>query len=355
MCRAVGSLRSVLIQSTAVVLMAFAFRSVAAAQDAIVLRPPLEELSPDVEEKSREPAKEPGPIDHRSLLADLGSLRLGPDSCGRAFVNEVCPSEEAPGSVVVQYHGLQAIAVRRIMGYYRRLTSDQLQAYWFGRSPTPIEMDAEVERVAGGDQDVWWRRTWRQSLTPENGGAPVEPVIRHVGHEIEVVRLGELSLTTEGRVRCEWLRLKFENEWIPNAIKGPLSSLMRQRFEARLQHPVPQLMSERRSDLSVRFEDDASIELERLRSAHPWPKGETPRGNLWTGDGWNLSFRPTLQIRLPKLRAPETAIGSISAQIDFMAYTDRAREPWVAVSLHVCGQPAQRQIEATLEAEILRW
>ena len=67
----------------------------------------------------------------------------------------------------------------------------------------------------------------------------------------------------------------------------------------------------RGSTSASRVDDDAEVELERtlrgtlrariLRRLRSTARARnTPRGNLWTGDGWNVSFRPTLQLRVPQ-------------------------------------------------------
>lgn len=368
----------------------------ARAQDVVALRPPglaedaaRSRVADEGRSGGRSEWRGERPLEHRSILLDLGSLRLSDESAGASLLNEIAPETEAPGSVVRAYHGIQAILVRRALGYYHELLSEDTRTLW---DRSQLGISAFQDRCWGvaaleGDLNAggrWWERTWRQSLLPEKGGARSGTRVEEVGREIELVRLGEVALTTEGKVRVGRLSVYVDDDRVYERVRSPLESLAtpqsRARSDAHLARSPgaspsagdpsgkdrPRLPADDgHVDLGIGLEDDADVELEQAlrgslrarvlaRIAGP-SRGTTPRGNLWTGDGWNVSVRPTLQLRIPQLSALEGTVGQAAVQVDVGLYPNDLREPWAIVTLRVKGNPRAREVVASLDFEVVRW
>jgi hypothetical protein len=373
---------------------------VVSAQDVVALRPPSlvggEGVRDDDGVRSRVDEARPersarGPVlDHRSILLDLTSLRLPPGEEVRSLVSEIAPEVDAPGSVIRSYHGFQGVFQRHLMGYYHQAVSEYLHQIWAGGSLTPAELEEractifyyEVDHSTGGR---WWDRTWRQSLTAEKGGASALPRVENVGSEIELFHLGEVAVTTEGKVRIGRLGVYVEDDRVYERVKSSLEPIATPQAKARTEphaargvqtgapppettptkpKPLPLPTDEARIDLRVAMDDDAEIELQRTlrgtmreRFLRSYRNGSTstPRGNLWTGDGWSVSVRPFLHLRVPQMSSPDTTVGSAGAQLDVTLFRADTRDAWAVVMLRVQGRPHQNEVTSTLDFELVRW
>jgi hypothetical protein len=395
--------RGALGAASGAILSLFGFSVVGAraarAQEVIALKPPIavaamgdpeiESARSRVEEARPERPSEPSPLEHRSILLELGTLRLPPIGAGRALVNEIAPEADAPGTVVRTYRGLQGVLYRRAMGYYHRLATDTLRSLWAGTSISAMQFQEDLDYVGAQEADFfaggrWWERTWRQSLLPEKGGAPATPRVIEIGKEIELFRVGELAFTTEGKLRAGRLSVYLSDDKVYEKIRAPLDNLnaaqSRARSDAHLARgpaaptPAPDVNAPKprpstddaRIDLSIALEDDAEVELERSlrgtlrarvlrRFANGPARGNTPRGNVWTGDGWNVSFRPTLQLRLPQLGDLPSAVSQAAAEVEVSFFPRELREPWAILVFKVRGAPSPREVTACVDFEVVRW
>ncbi|MBI3723402.1 hypothetical protein HY251_05535 [bacterium] len=319
--------------------------------------------------------------------ARAGALARPWRSSGSALVHEIAPEDDGPGSVITNYRGVQSVVVRRLMGYYRRIVADDFRERWRGTSLSLLQLEGlerrleekELELARGGN---WGARTWRQSLVPEKGGAPVQLRIDTIGSEIELLRIGELAFTNEGKLRLGRLSVYLDDERtyekLSKVREVATAPVPRARADAHLARapgaaasdraaPSPvNLSEENRFDLTLALdEEDAQLELERLtrgtlreglrRVASGGRRGWTPRGNLWTGDGWNVTVRPTLRLRLPSFSALEETISNAAVEVNVLFFTRGAREPWGALSLRVHGRPSDNELVASVEFDFLRW
>ncbi len=327
------------------------------------------------------------PLEHRSILLDLGTLR--PTSAAdAAFVNEVAPEEECPGSLIHTYRGLEAVAVRRILGYYAHVFQVDTAKRWAGTNDSPFDMDQRIRDMVDAQSDLgtggrWWERTWRQSLTPQLGGAPSTPRVQVTGEEIELFHLGELSITNEGRVKVGRLSLYLDDDRIYQQIeqktRDTLILQVRARLDANLARvatppdrdraektvKAPGVPEESHPDAALELtEDDALLELERVlagtsreRARPASGKFETPKGSLYTGDGWNLSLHTTFHLRVPdSTSSPEGAISTVAAELDLNLYPGETRQLFGYIAFKASCDPHDRNaVMASVELDIFRW
>lgn len=161
-----------------------------------------------------EPAPDAARLPDLPDLPDLG-LRLprfswaAPRPAGD-LVDQVTLTRLPPGSLVVRYEGLQGLVVRRLQRELRVRWQRSLRDAWDAGvldddayEGALEEMYDELTDVAAGGR--WWTRSWRDSLPEAKGGAPARPYVHIVGQRVEVLRLGWLSLTSDGRARVDGL------------------------------------------------------------------------------------------------------------------------------------------------------
>jgi hypothetical protein len=326
------------------------------------------------------------PLEHRSILLELDLLHAPPlgDS---ALLNELAPEEIAPGSLVSSYRGVQSLVVRRLLGYFRHLSSVSMQTRWEKSDESIFDMERSVRRETEDEADLrsggrWWDRTWRQSLVPSRGGAPAEPTVIAVGQEVELFRFGEVSLTNEAQIRLGRLSLYLDDDRIYELVGQRARDAFLAATQAKARpdpnaarpaptvpgqdpsKPVKTLVSEEsRIDISIGLgEDDADVELERVLAGTERQRGrrtagrfETPKGNLVTGEGWNLCAHPALGLRLPTSSDMTQAFSSVSIAFDVNLFPGETRQLWGLVSLRFQASPSGRTCSATLDFEVLRW
>ena len=315
------------------------------------------------------------PIEHRSVLRDLGALVPRFDE-GEILLGLSSPD---PGPVVYQYRGLQGVAVRRLLGLYRTLARDMLRDRWNRSSDTIFDLERRMGSLAAAEAD--WRaggsfleRSWRQSLVPARGGPPLEPRVELHGSEVEVFRVGEAAYTTEGRLRLGRLALIFDDgrtyerrasrdlARLGNLVDVQLGRVGGSRGSERspLERPIA-AASDAFDDprIQVRFvlaADDARLDCERALAgtARARCDRKTPRGNLFTGDGWNLNATPTLQVRWPGARLV-SLLGSIAFEVELGLFPGERRALFATLSLKVRARPARGDVSATLDLEVAKW
>lgn len=322
-------------------------------------------------------------FEHRSILLDLSQLRPPPSFDDDALVNEIAPEADSPGSLSYTYEGLYSIVVRRAVGYYRRLFSDQLKARWDESNDSIFTIQNRLELMGAAEADLqsggrWWERTWRQSLTPQSGGAPPHRVLQ-IGKELEIFRLGEVALTNEGKLKVGNLSLYLDDDRIYERIeqrtREALFTAGRARADANLsrvvstdkeraERPVRALGDEAKVDVSVGLlEDDAALDLERVLAGTTRARTrrggqfQTPRGNVLTGDGWNMSFRPNVSLKLPDGGAGVfSAISRAEAVVDLRLYPGETRQLFGILTFRASTSGRDGfGFTGQVQLEIVRW
>ena len=318
-------------------------------------------------------------LEHRSILLDIDSFRA-PSSRDNSLVDELAPEERPPASLVHSYRGIQAIVTKRLLGYYRRLFSSAMRTRWNESNDTIFDLERRFAQETAAEEDLsnggrWWDRTWRQSLVPSRGGAPAQPLVITLGTEVDALRADEVSLTTEGKIRLGRFSLFLDDDRVYERLGEKARDLVLAVVKARPDTNVPRpssstadrpvkamIVEESRIDMSVGLaEDDAEQELTRVlagtgrQRVRKVDRYRTPRGNLFTGNGWNLSIHPSLSLRLPTSNDLTQACSNVSVEFDLNLFPGEARQQWGLVSVELQASPNTRIYSAVALFEILRW
>jgi hypothetical protein len=205
--------------------------------------------------------------------------------------------------------------------------------------------------------------------------------IVEVGHDLEIVRFGEVALTNTGKLACGRLSLYLDDDHIYQSIerrtREALFTPSKAKSDAsqsrsalvdkeKATSPQKTLVGEQAGvDLSMGlFEDDAILDLERVLSGTSRERirdrsgrFQTPRGNVLTGTWWNLSLRPNLQLRLPdSTSCLESSIANAELVLDIGLFPGETRQLWGVLSLKVCTSPRDKDlVTASIDLEIIRW
>lgn len=146
----------------------------------------------------------PPQIDEPSLLDRLDDLK--PDYVRQedCLMSEMCPKDYAPGELRTRYDGIEKVVVNRLLSYYNRFWNNYLNDRFYKGSESYLDyeksLDERSDTEAYFQQDYWWTRSWRQSLTEEKGGAGPQKTIT-IGKELAVFEFGELRLTNTGQIK----------------------------------------------------------------------------------------------------------------------------------------------------------
>jgi len=194
------------------------------------------------------------------------NIKLGPIGAHRYrdannWLNSVTAYRATPGSLVIRYEGVQRLLVRQARSQERWFIRMAVRHGWYVR-PEVNDFSPLFNSQAESDWDghnlngAWWSRSWLDSRTPENGGAPYRPYVHTTGKET-TLNLGPLSITNELNVRLDYVGLFEVN---PN--------------------PVPQNGEKRAARLSV--------------DVRPLPATNTTRHAI------RFSVRPRVRIGVPR-------------------------------------------------------
>jgi hypothetical protein len=362
------------------------------AGDAISLYPPdwTRDDGLRTEPRTLEPPPSSGApaIDHRSIVLDLKRLTFAGHGADGGFVHEVAPPSS--NHAVYDFSGIPCVLYHFVMGYYKQAFQDELYQHWATGYMTIMDLEHAHERYVNGLAEArygrWWDRTWRESLPVEKGGIPLKPQVIEIGREIEVFRLWDFALTTEGRVVAPGnVALYLSDDRVYQSVPTArtierdtaTANVRRDSLEARNDPKAPSLIDRdppgshlRAGDDSyfARFvEDDVRIDLLRVlhgvtreryaRTFDASLRAPTPAGNMYTGDGWNLVGRLTV-IAKASMSMP---LSYASGQLELNLFPGLSREHWATLHLRMkvqsktqAGSPPFPFV-AQLDFEVLGW
>lgn len=188
------------------------------------------------------------------------------------WLDLVTPTVLPPGSLRVQYEGLQAFAMKHASRRYRREWSSAIDERYDSGALNAHEADRarELQAQLLADQDAggrWWERAWLYSLP---GGAPNRPHVYTYGREAEILRLGPLRLNNElkGRLDMNWFDpvRAVAREIVPWCVEEgedepwPFEVKVKPRAKAKLSGSSGRIKAEASVRAVVTF--DAGVELE---------------------------------------------------------------------------------------------
>lgn len=159
------------------------------------------------------------------------------------FISNVTLSRPPPpGSMTIKYGGLHGLVVRRVQGRLKREWRDSIQDAWENGLLDDQEYRSKITDMQNELTDFevggrWWERRWWDSLPPERGGAPADPLVVQIGDAHEVCRLGPFRLTNEFRVRVDdigafRMRGSIESDATDALASGKLRDVLPSDFDA---------------------------------------------------------------------------------------------------------------------------
>ncbi len=266
-----------------------------------------------------------------------------------------------PGSVVIEYEGLQGYVVHEIENRLSRQWSKDVRALdrWDGPyGPTLRErFQAMHDLRKDHERGRWWDRTWWQSAPASKGGAPDDPFVQQIGQRVEILALGPLSFTNDLRAQVADIAL-FQLD--PGFVYRDLDR----------EEPVKARDYARLDRSGGLLEDDEARDDEVPGRVQPRPGRPslvigsdsealaftfTPRvdGRILDGYRWRLRLKPRGRLALAGMQ-PAGGV-SLKAVMQLEMGTGRARTRVAEIEMQVDYDPFEGEFEAELEFALLTW
>ena len=302
----------------------------------------------------------------RSSALLLPPSRLPGPSAADELLGHTTLVRRLPGTQVVRYRGFQGFVVKRLRRAYqsrwRRSLRDaeraggldhfQLAAHYQAMG------EAEADLAAGGR---WWERSWLHSLPAEKGGAPSTLYETRIGGQVEVFRIGPLSVTNDFRARIEGFGFRLSPT--PGRVFRDLAEDELARDHATLRR---EFGDEDRDDLDELPTRGRVAEHERREEG----EGLAPDENLATSAGlldlrfdatvpqpdlaWRFHVRPEARVRLRPGSNPRARVG-IRGVLEISMGPTRARKHVIDVVGRVRYDLVRRELVATLQVQLVAW
>jgi hypothetical protein len=145
---------------------------------------------------------------YQSVALDFNQPRL-PE--GDDWLDQVTMRDYPEGSIRYEFRGFHKFIVRHIRSQYRRFVRQAVHRGWYVRDESnddwPLFMSrAESDFNGGHTNGNWWQRSWIDSLSPEQGGAPYDQIVHYIGSDSEI-ELGPLVITNGLGIRLKNIQL----------------------------------------------------------------------------------------------------------------------------------------------------
>jgi len=268
----------------------------------------------------------------------------------------VALSPSIPGSVVVDYDGLQGFVVKRMRRRYRKLWRNQFKDWvretyisdWELNRRAVAMGDAYADMLAGGR---WWERRWFHSLPEAKGGAPDQPYVHQVGQRTCFLRLGPLELYNDMRARLDKVAV-LGVDADPDRIYRPLHDVPRQMRDhaalGRVDGDVPAALAD---------EEDARARQPAVALLAPPPLGATlefaPQAQgSYERYHFDFKVRPEMRVRL---RGNQQLDGRVGARATMDVYFGARRQHVLEVEARVRYRHRNREVQATIQVALLSW
>lgn len=293
--------------------------------------------------------------DVRLHLPRLGDL----DSDRDSFLRDVSLTELPPGSLVIEYEGLQSFIVRRLQSRYRSLWRSQVSLLYDETSMSDAEYRAANDEISLAFTDLktgrWWERSWRDSLLPEKGGAPAVPYIHKVGQEIELFRFGGLHLTNELKVRVDRLAV-FSLDADPGLVYRERRALGEESRAARDNARLQRAMIDPDDD-GARRPTTSRSPVGRAPVAEPLVAIELApaRTIFWEGISWRVKLRPQLRLRLPDDMQPVGFVRAASLRLGIDMHMGQDERQVMSLDFGVSYQPEDGELQVRGELALVSW
>ena len=272
------------------------------------------------------------------------------------LLSSVALSASIPGSVVIDYEGLQGFVVKRARRRYRKLWRNQFKDWvretyisdWELNRRAVAMGDAYADMLAGGR---WWDRRWFHSLPEAKGGAPDTPYVHQVGQRTCFLRLGPLELYNDMRARLDKVAvLGLDPD--PDRIYRPLRDVPRQMRDhaalGRVDGDVPAALAD---------EDELLAQRPAVAILSPPPLAATLEFSSKVQaryERYHFDFKVRPEVRV-RLRSNQQLDGRIGARASMDVYYGARRDHVIEVEARVRFRPLTREVQATIQVALLSW
>ena len=222
-----------------------------------------------------------------------------------------------------RYRGVHGVIYKQIRRGLRRLYRKALDNS-FEMSYLDFEERDRVFRQLALEESDAGQRYWEQRVnfwdhfTVEKGGHRVERIT--IGDRHRLFELGPLALNNEGRVSWSGWRFSVSPERdIDRDQRGPT-------FQRR----------------------QKNVALDQTYSIGVSP----PRGNIYTGDYFNVSGAVKLGVRLDELANNRS---SITGKLNIVCFTGLKKVPWLGIEVRGRARPFRNDYGLAITVALLTW
>ncbi|MDC3379181.1 hypothetical protein OAX78_02755 [Planctomycetota bacterium] len=291
---------------------------------------------------------------HRSVVLDLPSHRWASSFKRTSVVPQITAHEVMPpGSVHVRYQGLARYVVRHAQRRFRKEWRAQINERFDETNMTDREYRAEMRKVdlAFADHATggrWWQRTWWDSLSETQGGAPSTPHVVTIGTQTEILRIGSFSISNDLRGRLDAVALLGHGEGptvrdVPNERARASDHAHLARSGGDTDEPVQAL--DPPHDMAVVVGSDA-------RSGYPGLTVQSRLGPDNSAAPWvRFKVRPSVRVKVSGL----DVLTQARVRMDLEVFWGADREQVLDVECDLRYDLQSEELRATVQVALVSW
>ena len=290
-------------------------------------------------------------------LPRLADLDPEPES----LLRQVTLSELPPGSLQIEYRGVQGFIARRLQSRYRSLWRGQIDLWYDETALSDAERNAALTELGWAFADLrtgrWWERSWLDSRLPEKGGAPATPWVHTEGEALEVFRVGRVRLTNELKLRVDRvgeLSLDADPGLVYRAREEIETPTRVARDHARLARAMRDPEDDgRRPPLT---EDGAVGQLPVLAPMVAIELAPAQR-IFMEGVSWRVKLRPSLRFKVPDDFDPNPVelLRSLTLRFSADMHLGQSELEVLSVELGVTYSPEDHQVDVRAQLALVAW
>jgi len=271
------------------------------------------------------------------------------------FVGQVTMTPEIPGTVVIQYKGLQRFLVRPIDRQFHKHWGKQMRGYVKHSELSQSELDLRYTQMSMAIADHrsggrWWERDWFYSLPEEQGGAPRQAFVHTIGERVTFLEWGPLTLTNDFKVRIDKYSVLILDA-DPGRVYRDLDDPLLARDHARLKRSQDAAGEE---VLEEDGEEDGEFLLLAPASevADLFVSEDGERAPWLQSVFWRLKVRPRGKL---KYSLNDGVEGGVSVKCTLEVYLGAARDHVLDVEWTTKYDPMEGEFKSALEVALLTW
>lgn len=124
------------------------------------------------------------------------------------WITSVSMSRLPPGSLIVRFDGLHGFMMSQLRSQCRQLAR-RLRPTDYYESDLSRNIDHPTVNQSydeSGSTDAWWKRSWLDSMSYEDGGAPSRPYVHTYGNKTKY-RFGPIEATNALKLKVDYIGL----------------------------------------------------------------------------------------------------------------------------------------------------